>query len=358
MLTPDSFAISQFAALDGARRSRKLSTRFLRQPLTRRSGRIKELIRFGAKVAAIDVGGDKVTIGYDDDGRARALTADYCLSTIPMPIFKTLRPNLPPAFLKAAETLPVQAAGKVGFQAERFWETRDQIFGGISWTTDVIAQIWYPSHHYLSRTGTLTGAYMYGAPAEAFNALPVAERLRLAKEQGEKLHADYGKLVSSLAAQARGNIVRGPAEQKLADLIKFEEFRLQAIDSFRAAKGTAPPDKALLDLGLGLLGKASAKEPIGRPRVVEGALWRRAEQLRCSVEPVQLDENGAGLFGAASPHRREGAFDVAAPDIGRNPDCRFEAHSFTVLVPERNASEAMHCRCGWHEKAVARVPSR
>ena len=168
---------------------------FLRQPLARGSGSLKGLIRYGAKVNAIDVGGDKVTIGYDDGGSARSLTADYCISTIPMPIFKTLRTNLSSAFLKAAEDLPVQAAGKVGFQAERFWETRDQIFGGISWTTDVIAQIWYPSHHYLSRTGTLTGAYMYGAKADVFNALPVAERLRQAKEQGEKLHRDYGKLV-------------------------------------------------------------------------------------------------------------------------------------------------------------------
>jgi monoamine oxidase len=36
---------------------------------------------------------------------------------------------------------------------------------------------------------------MYGAAAERFNAQPVAERLRQAKEQGDKLHDGYSKYV-------------------------------------------------------------------------------------------------------------------------------------------------------------------
>jgi monoamine oxidase len=177
---------------------------FARQPLRGRAGTIENLIRLGARVSAIDVGGDKVTVAYADGGAAptgtaptgaRTVTADYCICTIPAPIFGALRANLPATYMEAARKLPVQAAGKVGWQADRFWETKDQIFGGISWTTDVITQIWYPSSDFLSRKGVLTGAYMYGEPAERFNALPIAERLRIAKEQGEKLHVDYGRMV-------------------------------------------------------------------------------------------------------------------------------------------------------------------
>ena len=36
---------------------------------------------------------------------------------------------------------------------------------------------------------------MYGPAAERFNARPVGERLQIAKAQGEKLHASYGKFV-------------------------------------------------------------------------------------------------------------------------------------------------------------------
>ena len=52
----------------------------------------------------------------------------------------------------------------------------------------------------------LTGAYMYGRAAIEFNAKPVAERLRLAKEQGERLHPDYGKFVEHGIAIGWNNI--------------------------------------------------------------------------------------------------------------------------------------------------------
>jgi monoamine oxidase len=168
---------------------------FARQPLARQSGSIEGLVRFGAKVTAIEIGGDKVTIAYEDGGSARVLSTDFCVCTIPVPIFRTLRTNLPASFMDAARKLPTQAAGKVGWQAERFWETKDNIYGGISWTTDVITQIWYPSSGYLSPKGVITGAYMYGPPADDFNARPLAERLRIAREQGERLHPGFSKYV-------------------------------------------------------------------------------------------------------------------------------------------------------------------
>lgn len=167
---------------------------FLRQP-SRKHGTVARMVRTACPVTAIEAAADKVNVAYRQGGKVRALAADFCISTIPMPIFAGLKTNLPASYMEAARTLPVAAAGKVGWQAERFWETKDQIYGGISWTTDVITQIWYPSSGFLSRKGALTGAYMYGAPAEAFNARPVAERLRIAREQGDKLHDGYSKFV-------------------------------------------------------------------------------------------------------------------------------------------------------------------
>jgi monoamine oxidase len=168
---------------------------FLRQPLTRQLGSIEGLIRYGAKVTAIENGADKVTIAYDDNGSARALVADACICTIPLPVFARLKTNLPPAFMAAAANAVTKAAGKVGWQAERFWERDANIYGGISWTTDTIDQIWYPSSGYLSAKGMLTGGYMRGKQAIEFNAKPVAERLALARAQGEKLHPGYAKYV-------------------------------------------------------------------------------------------------------------------------------------------------------------------
>jgi monoamine oxidase len=169
---------------------------FLRQPLTRQSGTVDGLIRYGARVTEVDIAADKVTVAFQDGNSARTLAADYCISTIPMPIFAKLKANLPADVMTAAANLPAIVAGKVGWQAERFWETNDNIYGGISWTDESIDQIWYPSSGYLSPKGTLTGAYMRGKAAEEFNAQTVAERLRAAKEQGERLHPGaYAKFV-------------------------------------------------------------------------------------------------------------------------------------------------------------------
>src|SRR5579863_6521295 len=62
-------------------------------------------------------------------------------------------------------------------------------------------------------------------------------------------YADYGKLVSSLATQARGTAI----DQLLADLIKMEALRLQEVENSRGAKGTPQPDKALLDQAQSLM---------------------------------------------------------------------------------------------------------
>jgi monoamine oxidase len=112
-----------------------------------------------------------------------------------MPIFKDIPTNLPDNVKEAARRLPIMVAGKVGWQADRFWEVKDKIYGGISWTTDTIDQIWYPSDGYLSRKGILTGAYMRGDPAIIFNDKPVKERLLIAREQGERLHEGYAQKV-------------------------------------------------------------------------------------------------------------------------------------------------------------------
>lgn len=168
---------------------------FLRQPLANRLGTLEGLIRYGAKATGIEVKSDKVSVTFLDSGTPRTLDADYCISTVPMPIFRNLTTNLPAAFMAAAKDLPVRPAGKVGWQAPRFWELQNNIYGGISWTNEIIDQIWYPSDGYLSPTGVLTGAYMNGPKAIEFNALSVAERLKIARDQGSHLHPDYGKYV-------------------------------------------------------------------------------------------------------------------------------------------------------------------
>ena len=86
-------------------------------------------------------------------------------------------------------------AGKVAFQAERrFWELDEQIYGGISWTTRDITQVWYPSAGIHRMEGILVGGYIWSNElAGKFAAKSPAQRLEDALADGERLHPDYRK---------------------------------------------------------------------------------------------------------------------------------------------------------------------
>jgi len=167
---------------------------FLRQKLAHQPGRtVANLIRYNAPAWQIQLGADKVTVWVGAPGTNARFTADFCISTIPMPVFAKLRTNLDDTVMKAAASIKATPSGKVGWQAERFWEAPGtDIFGGISWVDGLADQVWYPSDGFLSHLGVLTGAYMSGKKAEAFNAKPIDERMRLSRAAIDGLQPGSG----------------------------------------------------------------------------------------------------------------------------------------------------------------------
>jgi monoamine oxidase len=189
---------------------------------------------FVVQVAKI---GSKETIEY---------RADYCFSNLAMPFLEKLlskellgggdksgfdtpfkqgleavfkaqrRPRINPKTRKYQDKF-LAATTKVGWQGDRtLWqgklithEHEDDlklttmvvpdseegvvpIFGGISWTSHDIVQIWYPSTAYHDRKGVLTGAYNFGQVACDWGTKPVAERLELAREGARQFGKKFG----------------------------------------------------------------------------------------------------------------------------------------------------------------------
>lgn len=188
---------------------------------------------FVVQVAKI---GSKETVEY---------RADYCFSNIAMPFLERLlsrellgggkasgfaapfKQGLDAVF--AAQARPridakgayqdkfLAATTKVGWQADRtLWQgrliTHDHeddlklttmvapdseegvvpIFGGISWTSHDIVQIWYPSTAYHDRKGVLTGAYNFGLTAHEWGKKTVSERLDLARQGARQFGRKFG----------------------------------------------------------------------------------------------------------------------------------------------------------------------
>jgi monoamine oxidase len=166
--------------------------------------KVGDLIDYQAVVTEIGLVNDGVEVTYRDrSGRDRRERGDYCISNIPMPVLADVVANFSPAFKQAVDQVRFTRGCKVGWQANtRFWENdENQIYGGISWTDHLIAQMWYPSNDYFSKRGTLTGVYIPGAhkptpaandPANIFGQLSLSRRLAVAREGGLKFHPEIG----------------------------------------------------------------------------------------------------------------------------------------------------------------------
>lgn len=169
---------------------------FLRTP-------IGKLIRYKREVVSIsNLDHAKIKVRHRAAGsseKGEEIIADWCISTIPIPILRTLDTNFPDDFKKAIATLEFARTCKVGWQASsRFWETEDQMYGGISYIKNVehpITQMWYPSYGYFGKKGILTGAYNYDDDAARLAALGIKERLQFAMAGAQKLHPDFAQHV-------------------------------------------------------------------------------------------------------------------------------------------------------------------
>ena len=132
-----------------------------------------------------------VAIVYADaKGQPRRVEADFCISTIPLPVLATIEKDLSQPVRSAIAAVRYDAAGKIGMQFKRrFWEVDDEIYGGRSWTDQEVGQIVYPSHGFGTSKGVLVGYYLdfRGTMRER----PTAEIQRLALEHGARVHPQY-----------------------------------------------------------------------------------------------------------------------------------------------------------------------
>jgi monoamine oxidase len=155
------------------------------------AARLGNRITYGAAVREIRQGERGVWAIYADaGGRPQRVDADYCVSTIPLPVLTDIQKDLSAPVRAAIAAARYDGAGKIGMQFKRrFWETDDEIYGGRSWTDQEVGQIIYPSHGFTTNKGVLVGYYLdfRGTMRER----PPAEIQRLALDHGARVHPQY-----------------------------------------------------------------------------------------------------------------------------------------------------------------------
>lgn len=155
------------------------------------AARLGNRITYRAAVREIRQGERGVWVGYGDaHGQPRRIEADYCISTIPLPVLATIDKELSPPVQSAIAAARYDGAGKIGLQFKRrFWEQDDEIYGGRSWTDQEVGQIIYPSHGFTTGKGILVGYYLDFRGTMRQRA--PADIQRLALEHGTRVHPQY-----------------------------------------------------------------------------------------------------------------------------------------------------------------------
>ncbi len=127
----------------------------------------------------------------DQFGADMTLDSDYCICTIPATVLRNIPNDFAAAHQAEIANFNYSAAGKIAFQSRRFWEQDHNIYGGISWTTQDITQIWYPNNDFGRDNGILVGAYIFGGPpGTSFANQSPQQRIDSATAQGSNLHSE------------------------------------------------------------------------------------------------------------------------------------------------------------------------
>ncbi|HEY0164628.1 MAG TPA: FAD-dependent oxidoreductase [Sphingomicrobium sp.] len=157
---------------------------------------VKPTVRLNTPVSAIRRAGDGVRIEH----RGGITEADYCVCTLPANLLTRIPTDFSAAKQAALKGIDYLPSVKVAFEAPRFWETDDFLYGGLAWTDRLNENVIYPSDNFHSPKGVLVAAYVAGwtnrGNPQKFAALSHEERLRVSRDSIEALHPGKARLLA------------------------------------------------------------------------------------------------------------------------------------------------------------------
>lgn len=151
-------------------------------------------LRLACEVTEIRRTGGGVRVSYRDQrsGKRASVDGAYCLVTIPLKVLDRINADFSPSYRTAIHGVEYGNAVKLAWQALRFWETDDHIYGGISWVKGPTTVVWYPSDRLMSAKGILLGAYATFDNADEVAAQPLAAQFAMSRAAIEALHPGRG----------------------------------------------------------------------------------------------------------------------------------------------------------------------
>jgi monoamine oxidase len=247
--------------------------------------KIGDKITFGAEIISIHQSETGVKVAYKNvkTGAVKQVTADYCVSCLPLTILQKLDVNLAPETMAAMKATQYSALAKMGLQMKRrFWEEDDHIFGGHLYSNLPIGDLAYPSWGWLGNKGIILGFYGSGQ-IEDLVKKPIKDRIEHVIKHASKVHPQirteyetayctfWEKIPYSLGATAgAGAAVANPAGGAPAEAANSNTPKMSNEDRLKAL---GKPDNRIY------LGCAAVSGNGGWQEGAVAAAWKQVKAL-------------------------------------------------------------------------------
>jgi monoamine oxidase len=154
---------------------------------------LRDGIRFGARMIAIEQSPENVTVHYQTAGQRFSVTGDELIVTVPFPVLRHIEvlPEFSRGKQRAIRQLHYDASAKILLQfRHRFWEEVDGIYGGGSFSDLPIRVTYYPDHGAETGRGVVLASYTWSEDAQRWGSLAPADRINQALENLARIHPE------------------------------------------------------------------------------------------------------------------------------------------------------------------------
>lgn len=207
---------------------------------------LKKPVVFAAEVQSIETTEQNTSVTWRNlkTGKTEKLQADYVVSSLPLPLLAKVSSNLSTNVKQAIASVSLGHANKVAWQAPRFWEIHDQIYGGLSFLNHETYSFWYPSHQFQANEGILVGAYNNGEVARLFAQKNAQQQIQSSRLAVELVHPGFGKTLKNPVAVAWDKIpyslgpwIEGEPSEEVYQLLNQPQGRFYISSDGLARKG-------------------------------------------------------------------------------------------------------------------------
>jgi monoamine oxidase len=152
------------------------------------------VVQYNSPVTEIRKTSSGVRVSYLQHGYTKQVSAEYCICALPFSMLKKIPNDLSEPFKRVIDESTMGSGLKIAWESRRFWEEDYNIYGGLSFLSEGLSPVWYPSSRLMHPTGVVVAGYLFDEQrVPGFAEMTLEQKFAASRASIEKLHPGHGK---------------------------------------------------------------------------------------------------------------------------------------------------------------------